>query len=194
MQEATLPKLPYKYDALEPYYDKQTVEIHHDKHHAGYVNGFNTAVKKLQEARDNNDNSLVKHWERELAFHGAGHVLHSMFWENMRPGKEDNKAEGKVLKALENSFGSWDGFLKQFKSVTAAVEGSGWGVLAKDHDGNLHIFSVEKHQDCFIPGMTPILVCDVWEHAYYLKYENRRADWIENFMKLINWKDVEKRL
>ena len=192
-EEFTLPELPYAYDALEPYYDKETLTIHHDKHHAGYVKGLNNAMKKLQEARESGDFSLIKHWERELAFHGAGHWFHSMFWENMRPGKEDNKAEGVLLEAMEKSFGSWDKFIAQFKAATAAVEGSGWGVLAKDPKGNLHIFAVENHQKIWVPGLTPILVCDVWEHAYYLKYQNKRAEWIENFMKVINWDDVAKR-
>jgi superoxide dismutase, Fe-Mn family len=192
--EFTLPELPYAYDALEPYYDEQTVSIHHDKHHAGYVKGLNNAMAKLKEARETGDFSLIKHWEKEMAFHGAGHWFHTMFWENMRKGREDNKAEGELLNVLENSFGSWDKFLAQFKAATTAVEGSGWGVLAKDHKGGLHIFAVENHQKIWVPGLTPILVCDVWEHAYYLKYQNKRAEWINNFIKLINWDDVAKRL
>lgn len=192
-EQFVLPKLPYAYDALEPYYDQQTVEIHHTKHHAGYVTGLNNAVAKLGEARESSNLTLVKHWERELAFHGAGHALHCLFWENMHPGKEDNKATGELLAALEKSFGSWEKFIAQFKAATVAVEGSGWGVLAADGHGHLHIFQVEKHQDCFVPGLTPLLVCDVWEHAYYLKYQNRRAEWVDNFVKLINWEDVASR-
>ncbi len=189
----TLPELPYTYDALEPYYDKQTVEIHHDKHHAGYVKGLNNAMKKLAEARETGDFSLIKHWEREQAFHGAGHLLHSLFWENMRPGKEDNKAEGELLAAIEQWFGSWEKFEMQFKKATAAVEGSGWGVLASCEHGSLHVFAVENHQKVWVQGLKPIMVCDVWEHAYYLKYQNRRGEWIDNFFKLINWEEVSKR-
>jgi len=192
--EYTLPKLDFDYTDLEPHYDAQTVELHHTKHHAGYVAGLNNAVTKLKEARESGDFSLVKHWEKELAFHGAGHELHSLFWKNLRKGSDENKAEGKVLEAIENSFGSYDSFVKQFSSATATVEGSGWGVLASDVDGNLHIFTVENHQKAFIPGYKILLVCDVWEHAYYLKYQNRRAEWIENFFKIINWEEVEKRL
>jgi len=191
--EFTLPDLPYPANALEPYYDQQTVKIHHDMHHAGYVKGLNLAFKKLEEARESGDYSLIKHWEREMAFHGAGHWFHTMFWENMHPGTENNKAQGKLLAALEKSFGSWDRFVGQFKAATTAVEGSGWGVLAKDHTGRLHVFAVENHQKVWVPGLTPLLVCDVWEHAYYLKYQNRRAEWVDNFMKLINWDDVAKR-
>jgi Fe-Mn family superoxide dismutase len=98
------------------------------------------------------------------------------------------------LEAIEKSFGSYDSFVNQFSSATATVEGSGWGVLASDADGNLQVFTVENHQKAFIPGYKILLVCDVWEHAYYLKYQNRRAEWIENFFKIINWEEVEKRL
>jgi superoxide dismutase, Fe-Mn family len=193
MEEFTLPELGYAYDALEPFYDKETLTLHHTKHHAGYVKSLNNAMQKLHEIRETGDTSVIKHWEKEMAFFGAGHWLHTMFWENMRPGKEDNKAEGAILEALEKSFGSWDKFLLQFKAATAAVEGSGWGVLAKDPKGGLHIFSVENHHKVWVPGLVPILVCDVWEHAYYLKYQNRRGEWIDNFVKLINWDDVAKR-
>ena len=192
--EYKLPELKYGYDSLEPYYDKETLELHHTKHHAGYVAGLNNAVAKLKESREKGDYTLVKHWEKELAFHGAGHVLHSYFWDNLRPGSDDNKATGATFEAIEESFGSFDKFKEEFSKVTLAVEGSGWGVLAKGPEGDLKIFSVENHQKVFIPGYKILLVCDVWEHAYYLKYQNRRAEWIENFFKIINWEEVEKRL
>jgi superoxide dismutase, Fe-Mn family len=186
--EFTLPELPYAYDALEPFYDEETVKIHHDKHHAGYVKGLNNAMAKLEEARESGDFSLIKHWEREQAFHGAGHFLHSMFWENMHAGKEDNKAEdADFLEAIDKGFGSWENFEKQFKAATAAVEGSGWGVLAKDHKGGLHVFAVENHQKIFVPGLTPIMVCDVWEHSYYKKWGPDRKGWIDSFWYIVNW-------
>lgn len=189
----TLPKLPYAYDALEPLYDSKTLEIHHTKHHAGYVKGFNNALARLAEAREVGDYTLIKHWERELAFHGAGHTLHSLFWENMRPGQENNKAAGDLLEAIEKSFGNFDNFLNQFVAVTTAVEGSGWGILASNSNGELSIFAVENHQKAWVPGLTPILVCDVWEHSYYLLYQNKRKEWVENFMKLVNWPKVAER-
>ncbi len=193
MKEFTLPELPYAYDALEPHYDKETLEVHHSKHHAGYVKGLNTAMAKLAQARSSGDYSLIKHWEREQAFHGAGHMLHSMFWENMRPGKNDNKAQGDLLTAIEKWFGSWEAFVAQFNAATCAVEGSGWGVLATCPEGSLHILAVENHQKVWVQGLQPIMVCDVWEHAYYLRYQNRRAEWVENFMKLVNWEKVAQR-
>jgi Fe-Mn family superoxide dismutase len=190
---ATLPNLEYEYDALEPYYDKQTLEIHHTKHHAGYVKGFNNALSKLQEARETGEFALVKHWQRELAFHGAGHLMHSLFWKNMRAGKEDNKPTDSFLEEINKSFGSFEKFQAHFKKATASVEGSGWGMLAKCPHGSLKIFAVENHQKQLAPGFKPLLVCDVWEHAYYLKYQNRRVEWIDNFFKIINWEAVEKR-
>jgi len=193
MEQIKLPELPYAYNALEPYYDAQTIEIHHSKHHAGYVSGLNNAFQQLQQARESRDYTLVKHWEREFAFHGSGHKLHTLFWKNMRPGDENNKAKGILLTQIENNFESWDKFVEQFKAATVSVEGSGWGVLAKCHHGKLHILALENHQNHLVPGMIPLLVCDVWEHAYYLKYQNRRAEWVDNFMKLIDWNEVTRR-
>lgn len=190
-----LPKLPYAPDALEPHYDKQTVELHHGKHHAAYVNGYNNAEAKLAEARQKADFALVKHWERELAFHGSGHALHVLFWESMKPNPSgaENKPGAFLMGKIEKDFGSWDAFTKQFAAATAAVEASGWGVLAYNKkEDRLAVLTIEKHQDLTVWGFEPVLVCDVWEHAYYLKYQNRRADWINAFMLLANWEHAEK--
>jgi Fe-Mn family superoxide dismutase len=190
--ECKLPPLPYAYDALEPYIDKETLTIHHDKHHAAYVNGFNTAMKKLEEARASGDYSLIKHWSREFAFNGSGHVLHSLYWLNMSP--KGGEPKGDLLEALKKSFGSLEQSKKQFVAATTGVEASGWGVLAYEpYMGNLVILQAEKHQDLTIWGVCPLLVCDVWEHAYYLKYQNRRAEYVDNFMKIINWEEVAGR-
>tara|TARA_Y100000310_G_scaffold279945_1_gene299381 strand:+ start:64 stop:654 length:591 start_codon:yes stop_codon:yes gene_type:complete len=192
--EFTLPELPYAYDALEPHYDTKTLEIHHTKHHAGYVKGLNNAIAKLAEARDTSNYSLIKHWERELSFHGAGHKLHSLFWQNMRPGKEDNKPSEELLAKITKWFGSFEKFTEQFIAATASIEGSGWGALVHCRQSDaLTVLQVENHQKLLLPGLNPILVCDVWEHAYYLKYQNRRKEWVQNFMKLINWDEVERR-
>lgn len=188
-----LPPLPYDYNALEPHIDEQTMRLHHDKHHLAYVNGLNTAEAKLAEAREKNDFALVKHWEREAAFHGAGHFLHCIFWENMGPDGGD-KPSGALFQAIEKRFGSFDSFMAHFKAAGAAVEASGWVLLVQnDVTGALDILTAEKHQNLTQWVNTPLLVCDVWEHAYYLKYQNNRASYIEAFTKVINWKDVEKR-
>ncbi|MDZ7265133.1 MAG: superoxide dismutase [candidate division KSB1 bacterium] len=188
-----LAPLPYDYNALEPVIDEQTLRLHHGKHHAGYVKGLNTAEIKLKEAREANDFALIKHWERELAFHGSGHVLHEMFWQNLSP-KGGGKPDGKLAKAIDAEFGSFDAFKAQMIAATNAVEGSGWGVFAYHVPfKKLVILQAEKHQDLTIWGAIPLLVIDVWEHAYYLKYQNRRSDFVTAIFDIINWKDVAAR-
>jgi Fe-Mn family superoxide dismutase len=187
-----LSPLPYPYNSLEPHIDEQTMKLHHDKHHLAYVNGLNNAEAKLAEARAKGDYGLVKHWEREAAFHGAGHFLHVIFWENMSGQPSQPSPELKA--AIESRFTSFDAFIAHFKAAGTAVEGSGWVLLVKNSVTNqLDILTAEKHQDLSQWVTLPILACDVWEHAYYLKYQNNRAAYIEAFIKVINWKDVSKR-
>ena len=188
-----LPPLPYDYDALEPHIDEQTMRLHHDKHHQSYVDGLNKAEQKLAEARSTGDFTLVKHWERELAFHGSGHMLHSIFWPNMTP-KGGGEPSGELSQALKADFGGFDGFKNHFQATATAVEGGGWAILAyQTLTGQLVILGVEKHQDLTQFGCIPLLVLDVWEHAYYLKYQNRRPEYVKAFFNVINWKDVEAR-
>jgi superoxide dismutase, Fe-Mn family len=192
-----LPPLPYEYNALEPFIDEQTLHLHHDKHHKAYVDGLNNAEAKLAEAREKGEYSGVKHWSRELAFHGSGHILHSLYWQTMAPAGKGGggKPEGEVLRQIDSSFGSWDAFSKQFSASAAAVEGSGWAVLVISPLGKkLEILTAEKHQDLTQWGAVPILTVDVWEHAYYLKYQNRRADYITAWWNIVNWTEVGKRL
>jgi superoxide dismutase, Fe-Mn family len=189
-----LPKLPYAYDALEPHIDEQTMKLHHDIHHLAYVNGLNNAETKLAEARKSGDYALVKHWEREAAFHGAGHFLHCIFWENMSP-KGGGEPKGELLDAINSKFGSFSQFLSHFKAAGAAVEASGWVLLVKNQaTKTLEILTAEKHQNLTQWVVTPLLVCDVWEHAYYLKYQNKRAAYIDAFCNVINWDNVTKNL
>jgi Fe-Mn family superoxide dismutase len=190
-----LPDLPYGYDALEPYIDEQTMRLHHDIHHAGYVKGLNTAEAKLEEARAAGDYALIKHWSREAAFHGSGHLLHSIFWPNMISASEAKAAPtGALAEAIDRSFGSFEAFKAQFIAASNAVEGSGWGILAyRPADDSLVILTAEKHQNLTQWGVSPLLVLDVWEHAYYLKYQNRRGEYVSNFFSIINWSDVAAR-
>ncbi|MCP4895597.1 MAG: superoxide dismutase [bacterium] len=193
MEKHELPTLAYAYDALEPHYDARTVELHHSKHHQGYVTGLNAALDKLAAARTSGDHGAIKHLERELAFHGSGHLLHSIFWTNLSPNGGGTPT-GALAAAIDSSFGSFDAFSAQLRAATVAVEGSGWGVLAANRQCGLMILQVEKHQNQIVPGWTPILVLDVWEHAYYLKYQNRRAAFVNAIMgHLVNWDDVAKR-
>jgi Fe-Mn family superoxide dismutase len=190
-----LPPLPYAYDALEPYIDEQTMRLHHDIHHAGYVNGLNAAEAKLADARAAGDFAAVKHLSREAAFHGSGHLLHSVFWPNMIAASEAKaNPDGALAKALDASFGSFEAFKAQFIAASIAVEGSGWGILAyRPTDDSLVILTAEKHQNLTQWGVIPLLVLDVWEHAYYLKYQNRRGEYVNNFFNIINWDDVAAR-
>jgi len=186
-----LPELPYK--SLEPVIDDATLALHHDKHHAGYVKGVAGALEALAKARDAGDLALVQHWERTLAFHGSGVVLHNLYWESMWPGGR-GKPSAALAQAVEASFGSQEKMLAQFAAATKAVEGSGWGVLAYDPLGKrLVVLQAEKHQDLTIWGCVPILVCDVWEHAYYLKYQNKRADYVDAWVRIIDWEGASKR-
>ena len=190
-----LPPLPYAYDALEPYIDEQTMRLHHDIHHNGYVTGLNSAEAKLAEARAAGDFASVKHLSREAAFHGSGHLLHSIFWPNMTAASEAKAApEGALAKAIDDSFGSFDAFKAQFIAASIAVEGSGWGILAyRPTDGALVVLTAEKHQNLTQWGVIPLLVLDVWEHAYYLKYQNRRGEYVNGFFNIVNWDDVAAR-
>jgi len=189
-----LPPLPYPYNALEPHLDEQTMHLHHDIHHKAYVDGLNNAEAKLAEARTKNDFALVKHWSREAAFHGSGHFLHAIFWQNMKP-QGGGQPTGKLLDAIKRDFGSFEAFQAQFLAAANAVEGSGWAILACqcDHGNKLVILQSERHQNLTQWGVVPMLVLDVWEHAYYLKYQNRRAEYTKAFMNVINWDDVARR-
>ena len=189
----TLPELPYAYDALEPHIDEQTMRLHHDIHHNGYVTGLNNAEDKLAEARDSGEFGLTKHWEREAAFHGAGHLLHTIFWTNMGP---DGGGEpgGELSDAINGDFGDYDKFKAHFSAAANQVEGSGWGILAyRPFDGKLVILQAEKHQNLTQWGVIPLLVIDVWEHAYYLKYQNKRPDYTAAFYNVINWSNIQDR-
>jgi Fe-Mn family superoxide dismutase len=189
----TLPPLPYAYNALEPHIDEKTMTIHHDKHHQSYVDGLNLAEKKLAEARQKNDYDLVKHWERELAFNGAGHYLHTIFWNVMSP-HGGGRPSGALLDAIERSFGSYDAFKAQFTEAANKVEGGGWAILVwSPRSRRLEILTAEKHQNLSQWDVVPLLALDVWEHAYYLKHQNNRADYIKDWWKVVNWPYVAER-
>ena len=193
MTRVELPALPYAVDALEPHYDAKTVELHHGKHHRAYVAGLNAALERLEAARAAGDFSAVKHVAREVAFHGAGHLLHCVLWTNLKPGG-GGRPKGDLADALVREFGSLDAFDREIRAAAVAVEGSGWAVLVAEPSGQLAVLTVEKHQNQLLPGWTPILALDVWEHAYYLKYQNRRAEWVDAVMDhLVNYDDVVRR-
>ncbi|MFY9273229.1 MAG: superoxide dismutase [Thermacetogeniaceae bacterium] len=189
-----LPPLPYPYNALEPVISERTLRIHHDRHHLAYVEGLNNAELKLVEARRMGDFSLVKHWEREIAFNGSGHILHSIYWTVMAPPAAREPGYY-TMTEIEKYFGSITSFKEQFTEASIQVEASGWGVLCWVPSwGRMEILTAEKHQNLTQWGAIPILVVDVWEHAYYLDYQNRRADYVRAWWRLVNWAEVERRL
>ena len=191
-----LPPLPYPYDALEPHIDKATLEFHHDKHHKAYVDGLNTAMAKLDEARKSGDMALVQHWERLVAFHGAGHQNHVQYWENMAPAGKGGGGEptGSLGEQIKKDFGSFEAFKKELTAATVSVEASGWGLLAWDPLGKrLVTLALMNHQNSSFVGAVPLLICDAWEHAYYLKYQNRRADYVAAWWNVVNWANAQKR-
>jgi Fe-Mn family superoxide dismutase len=192
-----LPPLPYAYDALEPHIDEQTMRLHHDKHHLAYVNGLNKAEEMLEQARNSGDYAMVKHWSREAAFHGSGHFLHSIFWPNMAPAGQGGGGEpsGDLASQITKDFGSFANFKAHFSAAANAVEGSGWAILVWEPvSGHLDVLQAEKHQNLTQWGVVPLLALDVWEHAYYLKYQNARPSYVEAWWNVVNWSDVAERL
>ena len=190
-----LPPLQYPYDALEPVIDAETLEIHHNKHHQSYVDGLNQAELAMVALRQSKNYDYISNWSNALAFNGSGHILHSIYWTVMtRPGTGGSplpRTEGMI----DWYFGSFDRFKAQFSAASKAVQGSGWGILGFNPAfGHLEILQCEKHQNLTQWGIVPILVCDVWEHAYYLKYQNRRPEYVDAWWQLVNWVEVERRL
>ena len=188
-----LPPLPYSYDAFTSVIDEETMRLHHDKHHQGYVNGLNKAEQMLADARNSSDFGLVKYWQKEAAFHGSGHALHTIFWNNLS-SDGGGTPSGALADAVNTDFGGFDKFSAHFQASTNGVEGSGWGILAyhKAWD-KLVVLQVEKHHDVTVFGAVPLLVVDVWEHAYYLKYQNKRPEYVKNIFDIFKWSDVAQR-
>ncbi|MFK7882858.1 MAG: superoxide dismutase [Phycisphaerales bacterium] len=194
--EYTLPDLPYAYNALEPAIDEQTMRIHHTKHHAGYVRGLNTAMQRLAAIRaGDEDESSLEHWLSKLSFHAGGHLNHSLFWANMAPASQATpEPTGALADAITQNFCTFAQFSKHFRDSAKKVEGSGWAWLAYEPTARrLMVLQMHNQQHNVFAGAIPLLGIDVWEHAYYLNYQNRRADYVEAFMSIINWTEVSKR-
>jgi Fe-Mn family superoxide dismutase len=189
----TLPELDYSYDALEPYIDAETMELHHDKHHAAYVKGANSALERLAEAREKDDFGNLPALERALAFNLSGHVLHSLFWENMAP-KAGGRPQGELASAIDEEFGSFEILQKQVNAVAATIMGSGWAALVWEPLGKkLLVTQIYDHQSNLAQAGTPLLVLDAWEHAFYLQYENRKTEFFDAVWNVWNWEDVAAR-
>ncbi|MFJ9553054.1 superoxide dismutase [Nocardiopsis sp. NPDC101807] len=189
----TLPELPYDYAALEPWISGQIMELHHDKHHAAYVTGANTALEKLAEVRESGDYATVNLHEKNLAFHLGGHVNHSIFWKNLSAEGGD-KPEGELGAAIADQFGSFDAFRAHFGAAASGLQGSGWAILAWDTLGQRLIVEQLYDQQANSPVTTqPLLMLDMWEHAFYLQYKNVKAEYVKAFWNVVNWADVQER-
>ena len=188
-----LPDMRYDYAALEPAITGEILELHHSKHHAAYVKGANDTLERLAETREKEDFSGLVGLEKTFAFNLSGHVLHTIFWENLSPDGGD-RPEGELAAAIDEHFGSFEAFSKQLSSATATVQGSGWGVLAWEPlSKRLVVEQVYDHHGNVGMNTTPLLVFDAWEHAYYLQYKNVRPDYVDRLWNLVNWTDVTKR-
>jgi len=192
-----LPQLQYATDALEPFYDKATLEIHHDKHHAAYIEKLNKALSGTPDLMEHSIEELLSQPDnipagvrRTVINNGGGHANHSLFWQILGP-KKGGEPKGKVGDAIRNDFGDFATFKQQFGDTALDLFGSGWTFLVQDGAGLLKIMNLPNQDSPISLGDKPILLLDQWEHAYYLKYQNRRHDWIENFWNLVDWDRVE---
>jgi Fe-Mn family superoxide dismutase len=188
-----LPELSYAYDALEPHLSAEILELHHGKHHKAYVDGANATFEKLVEARSSGDFGTINQLEKNMAFHLSGHVLHSLFWTNMAPDG-GGEPDGELAAAVKEYFGSFTALRAQMTEAAMNVQGSGWGALSwEPMAGRLIVEQVYDHQGNVGQGGPPLLVLDMWEHAYYLQYKNVKKDWVESYWNLVNWPDVAER-
>jgi Fe-Mn family superoxide dismutase len=192
----SLPELPYAYNALEPQISETQLRLHHDKHHAAYVNGANAILERLDKARQAGTDVDIKATLKELSFQAGGHVLHSLFWRNLAPVAKAGKEPGGALAdVLNNEFGSFERFKKEFSTAAASTEGSGWAALAWcDMTSRPVIMQIEKHNVNVYPMFRILMVLDVWEHAYYLDYKNERPKFVDAFWNIVNWDEVNQRL
>jgi superoxide dismutase, Fe-Mn family len=192
--EFILSPLQYSYDALEPFMDAETLKLHHDFHHAAAVKGLNNDLQKIKESLDKNNLETVDYWVKKSAYHGSSHILHAIFWTNL---KKDGGGEpkGELLKTIEKQYGTYDMFKSLLSTVSNNVDGSGWGVVAYHPvTKQLSVFQCENHEKLTQWGAIPLLIIDVWEHAYYLTYRNRRPEFVSALFNIINWDNVSFRL
>lgn len=188
-----LPTLTYDYADLEPVISAEIMELHHSKHHAGYVKGANAALDRLEAARSGDESVDIKATMRDLSFHVNGHVLHEIFWKTLQSPEANNSPSSTPIESkLEEHFGSYEAFATEFSKAAKAVEGSGWAVLSTDDEGNLLVHQVQNHNLLQISGFNPILVLDVWEHAYYLDYKNDRGSYVDGFWQIVDWDAVSE--
>jgi Fe-Mn family superoxide dismutase len=189
----TLPDLPYDYSALAPHIAAEIMELHHSKHHATYVKGLNDTLEKLAAAREGGDFGAIVGLEKTLAFNLGGHVNHSIFWKNLSPDGGD-KPDGELAAAIDESFGSFDAFQAHFTAAATTIQGSGWAILGWDAlAGGLLIHQLYDQQGNLPAGQIPIVMLDMWEHAFYLQYKNVKPDYVKAWWNVVNWADAQAR-
>lgn len=189
----SLPELSYDYSALEPHISAQIMELHHSKHHQAYVDGANNALAQMAEARESGNFGAINKLEKDLAFHLGGHVNHSIFWTNLAPSA-GGRPEGELASAIDEFFGSFEGFHAHFQAASLGIQGSGWGILSWDPVGSrLIIQQLFDQQANSAQGTIPLLMLDMWEHAFYLDYKNVKADYVKAFWNIVNWPNVAQR-
>ncbi len=189
-----LPKLGYDYSALEPIYSREMLELHHDKHHAAYVKGANRALENLADARDTNDYAIINQLQKDLAFNLSGHILHSLFWRNLNP-KGGGEPKGQLASTIKVSFGGIAALREQFSRAATSIQGAGWAALCYEPLGHkLIVEQIHDHQGNLGNAAVPLLVLDMWEHAYYLQYKNDKEQWVKRFWDLVDWSDIGARL
>ncbi len=189
----TLPELTYDYGALDPSISGEIMELHHSKHHAAYVAGANQALEQMAEARDSGNFGTLPKLEKDLAFHLGGHTNHSIFWKNMGPDSPD-RPSGELAAAIDEFFGDFDKFVAQFNAAALSIQGSGWALLSWDAVASrLNINQLYDQQGNVAVLTTPLLMLDMWEHAFYLDYKNVKGDYVKAFWNIVNWSDVEMR-
>jgi len=193
MTKYTLPDLDYDFSALEPHISGRIMQLHHGKHHAAYVAGANATLDLMAEARDKNDLTWINKLQKDLAFNLGGHVNHSIFWKNLSAEGGD-KPTGELAAAIDEFFGSYDGFRAHFTANAMGIQGSGWSILAWDVLGQrLIIEQLYDQQGNLVAASVPLLMLDMWEHAFYLDYQNVKADYVAAFWNIVSWQDVQAR-
>jgi Fe-Mn family superoxide dismutase len=193
MTKYTLPELTYDYAALEPSISARIMELHHSKHHAAYVAGANSALEQMEEARTKSDFGAINKLQKDLAFHLSGHINHSIFWKNLAPTNSD-RPEGELSAAIDEFFGSFESFQAHFNAAAMGIQGSGWAFLAWDSVGQrLIVEQLYDQQSNVAMASIPLLMLDMWEHAFYLDYQNVKGDYVKAFWSIVNWSDVQAR-
>ena len=191
----SLPQLEFGYDELWPYITEEQLRIHHQKHHSGYVNKANNLIRKIDKARENSQEIKLRHLLNDLSFNMGGHLLHSLFWENLHPAADEKTLPKKLKQKLEKEFESVENFKAEFEQAANSIQGSGWvGLVYQPETDRLLINEIQQHHRNIAPGLEILMVLDLWEHAYYIDYRNEKHRFVKGFWEIVDWETIEQRL